>query len=115
MYSKFILAKKYLQYYLTASNGKGHGIHSPFIFQFVQQVLNDEKEYYAYDSIEELREKMLVDDTVITVNDMGEGSGNTKKRNRRISQIARTALKPPKYAQLLFRIVNYYQPQYILE
>lgn len=121
MYSKFTLAKKYLQYYLTASNGKGHGIHSPFIFQFVQQVLNDEKEYYSYDTIEELRERMLVDDTVVSVHDMGAGSGRRtlgeggRKYNKRISQVARASLKPPKYAQLLFRIVNYYQPEYIVE
>jgi predicted O-methyltransferase YrrM len=115
MYSKFTLAEKYLLYYLTASNGKGHGIHSPFVFQFVQQVLNDKKEYYGYDEIEELRDRMLVDDTVVVVNDLGAGSASTKKSNRRISQIARNALKSPKYAQLLFRIVNFYQPQYILE
>ncbi|HEX6181033.1 MAG TPA: class I SAM-dependent methyltransferase [Chitinophagaceae bacterium] len=115
MYSKFTLAEKYLLYYLTASNGKGHGIHSPFIFRFVQQVLNDRKEYYGYEEIEALRDRMKVDDTVITVDDLGAGSGSTKKKNRRISQIARTALKSPKYAQLLFRMVNFYQPQYILE
>lgn len=115
MYSRFTLAKKYIQYYLTASNGKGHGIHSPFIFQFVQQVLNPAKDYYAYEAIEALRERMLNDHTVITIDDMGAGSGLSKKTDRRISQIARTALKPPRYAQLLFRMVNFYQPQYILE
>ena len=118
MYSKFTIAEKYLLYYLTASNGKGHGIHSPFIFQFVQQVLNDKKEYYGYEAIEELREALLTDETVVTVNDMGAGSGRLRQGSavrRRVSQIARTALKSPKYAQLLFRIVNYYQPQYILE
>ena len=115
MYSKFTLAEKYLLYYLTASNGKGHGIHSPFIFRFVQQVLNDKKEYYGYEEIEEMRDRMKVDDTIITVDDLGAGSASTKKRNRKISQIARTALKSPKYAQLLFRMVNFYQPEYILE
>ena len=124
MYSKFTLAEKYLLYYLTASNGKGHGIHSPFIFQFVQQVLNDKKEYYGYDAIEEVRDRMKIDDTVITVEDMGAGFGRRslsdggkrpRKYYRKVSQIARTSLKPPKYAQLLFRMVNFYQPQYILE
>ncbi len=43
MFTRFQLAKKYLHYYLTASNGKGHGIHSPFVFDFVKHVLNDKK------------------------------------------------------------------------
>ena len=88
MYSKFTIAEKYLLYYLTASNGKGHGIHSPFIFRFVQEVLNDRKEYYGYNEIEEMRDRMKVDDTVITVEDLGAGSGSTKKKNRRIRSTA---------------------------
>jgi hypothetical protein len=31
---------KYLQYYWVASNSKGHGIHSPFVFKFIQEILN---------------------------------------------------------------------------
>ena len=33
------LTKKYLRYYFTASNSKGHGIHSPFVFDFVKNVM----------------------------------------------------------------------------
>ena len=46
MFSKWQLAAKYLNYYLTASNGKGHGMHSPFIFHFITKVLKD-KQHYA--------------------------------------------------------------------
>ena len=35
MYSSFQLALKYLRYWFTASNGKGHGVHSPFVFEFI--------------------------------------------------------------------------------
>ncbi|MGB8192082.1 MAG: class I SAM-dependent methyltransferase [Chitinophagaceae bacterium] len=115
MFTNFILAKKYLHYYLTASNGKGHGIHSPFIFQFVQQVLNDHKKYYAYNEIEAVRKQMLKDPSLIDVEDKGAGSTATKSKTRSISQIAHTALKPKKYAQLLFRMVNYYQSNHIIE
>jgi len=48
MYSKISLSKKYLRYYLSASNSKGHGIHSPFVFDFVKNVLNDKRNFYAY-------------------------------------------------------------------
>ncbi|HYF30831.1 MAG TPA: class I SAM-dependent methyltransferase [Chitinophagaceae bacterium] len=115
MYGKLTLATKFLRYYLTASNGKGHGIHSPFVFKLVQQVLNSRKQYYAYAAIEAARKRMLNDHTVITVEDKGAGSTVSNSRKRSIRDIARSALKPPKYAQLLFRMVNFYQPRHILE
>src|SRR5215213_607460 len=98
MYNKFTLARKFIHYYLTAANGRGHGIHSPFIYQFVRNVLNDGKEYYAYDRIEEVRERMLKDHSVIEVEDRGAGASVSKTNKRKISEIARAALKPPKYA-----------------
>jgi hypothetical protein len=47
MYSAFQLANKYFNYYIKAKNGKGHGIHSPFVFDFIIHVLNDKKQYDA--------------------------------------------------------------------
>ena len=115
MNSRFQLAKKYLHYYLSASNGKGHGIHSPFVFDFVKNVLNDKQSYPAYQSIESLRKKMLADSTVIEVEDFGAGSAVIKTNKRVVSAIAASSLKPKKYAQLLYRMVKYYQPTTIVE
>lgn len=115
MYSKPRLAFKYLHYLLTASNGKGHGVHSPFVFNFIRFVLNDENQYYAYDSIESLRKKLLSDEQLIQVLDLGAGSSNTSSNERKLKDIARWTLKPAKYAQLLFRLINYYQPKNTLE
>ena len=39
-YSTLILKLKYLRYYWTAANSRGHGIHSPFVFKFIQEKLN---------------------------------------------------------------------------
>jgi hypothetical protein len=39
-YSTPTVLLKYLQYYWVASNSKGHGIHSPFVFKFIQDILN---------------------------------------------------------------------------
>ena len=115
MFTKFQLARKYLHYYLTASNGKGHGIHSPFVFDFVKNVLNDKQNYPAYQSIESMRKKMLADSTIIEVEDFGAGSSVIKTNKRIVSAIAASSLKPKKYAQLLYRIVKYYMPETIVE
>jgi predicted O-methyltransferase YrrM len=115
MYSKFQLAKKYLHYYFTASNGKGHGIHSPFVFDFVQHVLNDKRSFYAYSQIEYLREQLMKDETVIEVQDLGAGSAISNTKNRTVSDIAKYAAKNKKIARLLFRIADYYQPETMIE
>ena len=115
MYSKAQLLLKYLQYYFTASNGKGHGMHSPFVFEFITKVLNDKTNYPEYEKVEALRARLLNDHTVIEVEDFGAGSAIDKKRKRSISSISKNAAKPKKFGQLLFRMVKYYQPPTILE
>lgn len=115
MYSRLQLLTKYFHYQLTASNSKGHGIHSPFIFDFITKILNNKKEYPAYSKVEALRQKLLNDDTVLVVEDFGAGSAVLKNTKRTVSSIAKNAAKPKKYGQLLYRIIKYYQPQTILE
>ncbi|MEP6952016.1 MAG: class I SAM-dependent methyltransferase [Ginsengibacter sp.] len=115
MYSSFQLAKKYLHYYINAKNGKGHGIHSPFVFDFVIHVLNDTGKYECYDAIEPLRKELFRDNSIIDVEDFGAGSAVIPAAKRKIKSIAKSSLKNKKFAKLLFRIVNYYQPETILE
>ena len=115
MYSKPQLLLKYFQYYFTASNSKGHGMHSPFVFDFITKILNDKTVYPEYRKVEALRDQLLNDTAVLEVEDLGAGSAVNKKDRRSISSIAKSAAKPEKFGQLLFRMVRYYQPNTILE
>jgi predicted O-methyltransferase YrrM len=115
MYSRWQLAKKYINYYLTASNGKGHGVHSPFVYTFIKKILNDKRHFAAYDQVETLRRQLLVDNTPLEVEDFGAGSAINNSYRRPIARIVRSAAKTRKLSQLLFRIVHYYQPATILE
>ena len=115
MYSRLRLAKKYFHYYLSAANGKGHGIHSPFVYDFVRNVLNDRSSYPAYAGVEALRAQLLRDPTLLEVEDLGAGSALQASRQRSISDIARHAAKSKKLGQLLYRITRYYHPAIVLE
>jgi predicted O-methyltransferase YrrM len=115
IHSPFRLAGKYLHYYLTAANGKGHGIHSPFVFDFVTNVLNDRRSYPAYKTIEDLRQELMKDQTLLTIEDMGAGSVYAPTKTRTIAAIAKHAAKPSRLGQLLFRIAHHYQPTTTLE
>ncbi len=115
MYNHFQLARKYLLYYLSASNGKGHGVHSPFVFDFIKNVLSDKKKYACYDKVEQRRKEMLANKEQIAVEDFGAGSSLTPSNWRRVNAIAGSSVKSKKYGQLLFRMVQYYRPSTILE
>lgn len=115
MYNPVQLAVKFVQYYVKALNGKGHGIHSPFVFDFVKNVLNDERKFYSFEAIEKQRSQLLSNPTIVTVEDFGAGSRKGLTKQRKIKDIAASSLKPKKFAQLLFKMVNYYQPKTIVE
>lgn len=115
MYSPFQLGIRFAKYYLTADNGKGHGIHSPFTFDFVINVLNDKRTFYAYEAIENLRLLQLQNEEILTIEDFGAGSRTGLTKQRKVKDIATSSLKPKKFAQLMFRMINYYQPNTILE
>jgi len=115
MYSALQLGIKYSRYYITSGNGKGHGMHSPFVFEFITHVLNDNREYYCYSPIEMLRQQLHRDKTLVELQDFGAGSRVHASYKRKISEIAASSLKQKKFAQLLFRMVNFYQPKNILE
>src|SRR6187431_2053268 len=115
MYSTPQLLLKYLRYYFTASNSKGHGMHSPFVFEFITKTLNDKNDYPEYEKVESLRRQLLNDNVILEVEDFGAGSVIDKKNKRSVSSIAKNAAKPKKFGQLLFRMIKHYQPATILE
>lgn len=115
MYSRFTLAQKYIRYYFTASNGRGHGIHSPFVYDFVIHVLNNKDKLYKSREIEQLRTALLYNNTPIEIEDFGAGSGVIKSKMRVIKKVAASSLKPKNYARLLARIAKYYKAQTLVE
>lgn len=115
MYSPLRLAAKYIRYYITSSNGKGHGIHSPFVFDFIIHVLNDKRSFYAYTAIENCRHRLSINNRLLEVEDFGAGSVTGNKKQRSFAEIVQHAAKSKKLGQLLFRIVNYYQPVSVIE
>jgi predicted O-methyltransferase YrrM len=103
----------YLLYRLKAKTR--HGLHSPFVYRVVDSIIYDYHAKKVYSEVENIREVLLKDDRVITVTDLGAGSHLNKNLTKRIGDIAKNALKPPKLAQLLYRLVADLQPQNIIE
>jgi predicted O-methyltransferase YrrM len=115
VYSSFQLAYKYIYYWFNAANSKGHGIHSPFVFEFITKLLNDKSNCTAYYLVEGLRKNLLNERRILSVEDFGAGSSVSKTNQRSVSSIAKNAARPKKYGQLLHRMVRYFKPATIIE
>ena len=87
--------KRYLTAWSRHHRSGGFGIHSPYAFQFVRNVWRQRLPYYAYGGISQLI------DTV-------EGS-TTRGQRREMDLISE------REARLLFRLANFFNPQYILQ
>jgi len=107
------IIKSYLNFLWNSKNE--HGVHSPFVFDLVTKCFYDKKNYPEYQALNEYRKFLLNSKTSIEVTDFGAGSRVFKSNTRAINQIAKNAGISPKRAELLFRIVNYFQPENILE
>ncbi len=90
-------------------------MHSPFVFDLVTKCFYDTTKYPEYEHLKSYRKSLLENKNTIEVTDFGAGSRVFKSNTREISKIAQTAGITPKNAELLFRIVRYFQPKSILE
>lgn len=107
------ILKSYINFLWHSKNE--HGVHSPFVFDLVTKCFYDKKQYPEYSILKEYRSSLLQNKNTIEVTDFGAGSRVFKSNTRTINQIAKNAGISPERAQLLFRIVNYFQPETILE
>ena len=105
--------KSYLKFLFHSKNE--HGVHSPFVFDLVTKCFYDNTKYPEYETLKSYRKSLLENKNTIEVTDFGAGSRVFKSNTREISKIAQTAGITPKNAELLFRIVSYFQPKSILE
>jgi predicted O-methyltransferase YrrM len=105
---------RYIRYIFTA--GTRHDIHSPFVYHLYENVIQDRTPFYAFEKTEKLRYELKQNHKEIEVADYGAGSVVTGIRKKKlISEIAGSAVKSRKYGELLFRLVNHFRPETILE
>lgn len=104
---------EYLRYRIVAGNA--HGLHSPFVFELFNNVIRDDMPFYTFEPIEYLRRKLLEQDEIIELNDLGAGGEASRIRKVSVKQIAGRSLNTAKYGRLLFRLVNRFQPKTIVE
>ena len=109
----FHLAKSFIKHFFSATTE--HGVHSPFIFNFLIDTIYSATKHDELIDINEYRQNLLNNNTVLNVEDYGAGSTKLKSNNRTVSEMARVAGAPVKESELLFKIVKHLRPDNILE
>jgi len=103
----------YLKHRLAAKTR--HGVHSPFVYRLVDEVIYDFSPKKVYAGIENARKRLINDNRTITVTDLGAGSHLNKNRQKAVKEIAKNALKSPRLAQLIYRFATDARPENIIE
>lgn len=98
----------FLKYYFRAKTI--YDLHPPEIYAFAEAVLEDKREYYIFGEAEELRQRMLRDDTKIRRVDYGRATPGTAPVQRIKQLVKRTAISS-RYGRLLFRIARHFSCQ----
>jgi hypothetical protein len=111
--SRWFQAKEFFTYTLHAKGSRP--IHSPFVFDFVRTVLRDQRNFYCYDEIENLRSQLLQRNELMAVTDFGAGPLAGTGPLRTIASMAKQSATPAHVAQLLFRTALHYDCRNMLE
>lgn len=105
--------QRYLKYYFRADTK--YQVHSPFVFDFALNVLEDDREFYSFTSVEHLRNILERNSTEVQTTDFGAGSTSGNQKIKTIGSIAKNAASKKWQCQTLFRLVNFYKPKTMLE
>lgn len=105
----------FLKYLLFSRHKGGHGIHSPFVYDFIVGVFRNKQIPHELERIEEIRSTLRQSDEFIWVDDLGSGHLNRDPERKSVSRITRTAATRRKYGRLLYKISRYAKPTKVLE
>jgi len=92
----------YLKYYFSALNK--YKVHSPFVFEFLKEVLEDDRFYHSFGLIENYRRNLLGNASKI----------NFKEYAVSINQLTKSKSISTKIGEILFKTVHLYKPNALL-
>ncbi len=105
----------FLRFYAAADTR--YQVHSPFVFEWVNAVLEDRRWYYAFEDIEAVRREMQASPITLEVEDHGSAASAETPVLRQIPvrTLARRAASSPSQGRMLFRTAQWLHPARMLE
>jgi len=105
---KYRIRKK-IAYLWKARHRHGHGIHSPFLFRLITEVMENNGHYSAYPLLKAADENVR---NMLRILDMKSyHAGEISEYGCNSQEIKRMHLLPERFDRLLFRLVNDFRPE----
>lgn len=106
-------AISYLKYFRRAKTI--YSVHSPFMFEIVNEILENKKDYYAFIDIEQAKRALSLDQQEINLHDLGAGSKVNQAKSKTVSEILSTSVSNDQKCKILFHLSRHLQPTMVLE
>ena len=107
--------RKYIQHLFYLRYRQGHGIHSPYLFEFVNKVIFNGAELTVPPEILKAHQELKRDQTMIPVTVLGASSSVDSSGERSVASFASRSSVSVKYGALLYRISRWFEPEMIIE
>ena len=111
MLNQFQFAVRYFKYWFKAKTKT----KSEFVNELISNVIKSEQQFYAFNEIESIRLALKKNPSKIKITDFGAGSNINKSNERKISDLATNSAKAPRLGQIMFRLINKFEPHNMLE
>ena len=104
--------RKAFDFYRTAITR--YQINSPFVADFIKEVLKNNRHYYAYGEVDKLTDRLERDSRVIEHHDLGAGS-KYKFNKKTVKSFLQSSSSTAYKGKILFHLARKYHPNHILE
>jgi predicted O-methyltransferase YrrM len=108
-----LFISRYFKYLFTAKSK--HSAQAPFLYDFITKVVNQTSDDENCKNIESLRKELCKSEDTIKITDFGAGSHVNNNKTRKVKDVAKNSAKNAKFGKLLYRIIQFYKPNNILE
>ncbi|MDT8432527.1 MAG: hypothetical protein RQ746_13470 [Bacteroidales bacterium] len=109
------ISVKYLRHRLLARYRNGHGVHSPFVYDLVRNVLFNKYGWKVPGRLQSHHRELRNNDTLLQIHDPGAGSRVTGSQERKVASIARRSSVTRRQGALLYRLAKWYHPAAVIE
>ena len=103
----------YIKFLFSSTNQ--HGVHSPFVYNFVTKCLYNKANHPAYNHLKNYRSTLKSSKVTLSITDLGEGSKVLGSETRKVRQMAKVSSSSVKESRLLFRVAHYFKFNSVLE